>query len=100
MSMSSTRIHAAFITATHEVRNRLGQADIGRFELAIKASGRTLSELDDVKIEYIVEAGYDCIVRGNDLDRCIAEVLRRKGWDETNAPLSLPAPASNGNSAK
>jgi hypothetical protein len=99
MSKSSDNIHAAFITATHEVRHRLGAADIGRFSFSISADGRCLTDLSEVKIEYRISAGYDCSVTGNDLDRCITEVLRRWGWNETNAPLSLPSPTTNGGDA-
>jgi hypothetical protein len=90
MSITSDRLHKAFIAAAHTVRNGLAAANVSRFELSVKADGRTLTDLDEVKIEYTIEAGYDCIVKGNDLERCLTEVLRRKGWNTTNAPLSLP----------
>jgi|SRR5215831_18647862 len=86
----SNRLHAVFIEATREVRERFGAADIGRFEFSIKASGRTLTDADEVKIEYRMCANFESDVKGNDMERCIKEVLRRHGWQETNAPLSLP----------
>jgi hypothetical protein len=90
MSKLSSMLHATFIQATHEIRHRFGQADIGHFDFSMSASGRTMTDQDEVKIEYKVYAGYDCLVKGNDLDKVIVEVMRRKGWDEANAPLALP----------
>jgi len=90
-STVSTALHTAFMAATHEIRERLGTADVGSFSFSMNASGRTLTDQDEVKLEYVIGAGWDSTVKGNDLDRCIVEVLRRKGWDDTNAPLSLPS---------
>lgn len=89
----SNALHAAFVAATNEVRDRFGAADLGSFSLSIVASGRTLTDTSEVKIEYRLGKGkYDTMVEGNDLERCIIEMLRRNGWNETNKPLALPGP--------
>jgi len=95
MSVTSKQLHNVFIAATHEVRRRLAAADLGGFTLQLKASGRTMTDQDEIKLEYILCAPqYGPDVRGNDLERVITEVIRRSGWDETNAPQALPAPAN------
>jgi len=86
-------LHNVFKDATESVRERFGAADIGRFSLNITAEGRTMTDTDEVKIEYHISAGWDCNVKGNNLETCIIEVLRRHGWNERNAPLALAAPA-------
>jgi hypothetical protein len=89
----SQRLHDVFIAATRHVRTRFGNADVGGFYLSIEAQGRTLTDEAEIKIEYRLGTGrYDDKVTGNDLERCIVEMLRRHGWDETNAPKALPAP--------
>jgi hypothetical protein len=88
----SLELHNCFIDATNEIRSRFGAANVGRFEFSVKCEGRTLTDANEVKIEYRLESGYDCQVKGNDLEACIVEVLRRHGWDETNSPLALSGP--------
>jgi hypothetical protein len=83
-------LHLVYTSAVEEVRTRLGAADIGHFSFHIDADGRTLTDRSEVKIEYHLAAGYDCRVKGNDLNAVIVEVLRRHGWDEAHAPLALP----------
>lgn len=75
--------------AVHYIRERLGQANIGNFEFRICAEGRTSTDVNNVKIEYVVTAGWDVTVKGAKVEAVVTEVLRRKGWDEANAPLSL-----------
>jgi hypothetical protein len=87
---TNDRLHNAIVTATHEIRNRLGAADVGSFSFTIETSGRTMTDTSEVKIEYRVSAGWDCSVKGDELEACIVEVLRRKGWDDRHAPLALP----------
>lgn len=85
----SNLLHTQVVLAARYVRDRLGKANVGRFDLTIRAEGRTLTDADSVKIEYNVSAGYDCSVRGNKLESVVTEVLRRKGWDESNSPLAI-----------
>jgi len=93
MSTISRKRHDAFVVAINEVRDRFGAADLGSFSLSIVASGRTLTDTSEVKIEYrLGKSKYDTMVEGNDLERCIVEMLRRNGWNETNKPLALPGP--------
>ena len=94
MSRLSNLLHDNVIRATTEIRSRLGDANVGSFDFTIHASGRTMTDADECKIEYNVGVSrYDgASVKGNDLERCIVELLRRHGWDETNAPKALPAP--------
>jgi hypothetical protein len=92
-SVIARTLHAAFVAATEHVRDRLGAADMGSFSLTIAASGRTLSDKSEVKIEYrLGKSTYGTAVTGNDLERTIKEMLRREGWNETNAPLALSGP--------
>jgi argininosuccinate synthase len=91
----ANRIHMAYVDAVNEIRSRLGAANVSGFYLSITAEGRTMTEKSEVKIEYNLGTGrYDgATVKGNDLERCIVELLRRHGWDETNKPLALAAPS-------
>lgn len=85
----STLLHTQINLAVRYARERLAKADIGYFDLTIRAEGRTQTDTDSVKIEYRISAGYDCSVKGNKLESVVTEVLRRKGWDDANAPLAL-----------
>ena len=85
-------IHASFVACTNYVRERLAEANIGSFNLQIKASGRTMTDRSEVKIEYRLgdsEWGYNS-VEGNSLEAVCTEMLRRHGWNESHKPLALP----------
>jgi hypothetical protein len=89
----SRKLHEAFVAAAHEVRNRLGAADISGFHLRVEVEGRTLSDADSALITYkIAKSTYSNGVEGNDLEVVLVEYLRRNGWDQRNAPLALAAP--------
>jgi hypothetical protein len=83
-------LHAAFVAAVNSIREQFGDADIGRFEFRVQSSGRTMTDANEVKIEYVCCAEYESDVRGNCLENVVEEVLRRRGWNNRNAPLSLP----------
>lgn len=93
MSKAPT-IHPAFVACTNYVRDALGRADVGSFVLTIKASGRTMTDRNEVKIEYrVADNTWDGnAVTGNSLDAVVVELLRRHGWNETHQPLALPEP--------
>lgn len=87
-------IHASFVACTNYVRDRLGEANVGSFSLTIAASGRTMTDRDEVKIEYrLSDNAWDGnAVKGNSLEAVTTELLRRHGWNATHAPLALPGP--------
>lgn len=80
------------ILATANVRKRFADADLGgHFTLAINISGRIQD--GEVKCEYRLCKDYGADTKGHALEPVVKECLRRLGWEETNAPLALPAPA-------
>lgn len=84
-----------FRAAVDHVRTSMGKADVGAFNFTIKASGRTLTDRSEVKIVYRLgqnDWSSADAVEGDTLDNVLAEMLRRHGWNEAHAPLSLPAP--------
>ena len=82
-------LHTEVVNAIHYIRGRLGEKNIGYFEFNIKVEGRTESCRDNVKIEYHLNHNYDCRVKGDKLEAVVTELLRRKGWDDTHAPLAI-----------
>jgi hypothetical protein len=94
MTSLARQLDQTFRTAVHDVRDTLSSQNIGDFELTMHACGRTMTDADSVKIEYRIGGRYsDDSVRGNDLYKVLVEYMRRKGWNDTNAPLALAAPA-------
>lgn len=84
-------IQDAFIRAAKEIRERLGEADIGAMRFIARAQGCTLS--GDLKVEYELadETHYGGVsVVGSDIAAILDEFLRRKGWTDRNRPLCLP----------
>src|SRR5215467_1504559 len=90
----SRTLHASFVAAVKEIRNRLGEANVPSFDFHIAAEGNTLSDASEILIEYNLSAPRYCgsHVKGNDLGRVIDESLRRNGWDKTNSPKALAPP--------
>jgi hypothetical protein len=85
-------LHREIILATAALRKRLADADIGgSFGLTINISGRIQD--GDVLCEYRLCKNYGSDTKGHSLTPVINEFLRRNGWEETNAPLALPAPS-------
>lgn len=83
-------LHDEFAAAVRMVRDAMGAADIGNFALTINADGRTETDSDSVKIEYTVSNGrYGESVKGDSVEACLREMLRRHGWSEEHAPLRL-----------
>lgn len=79
------------ILATADLRKRLAAANIGgSFTLNISIDGRIQD--GEVRCEYRLCKNYGTDTKGHSLDPVITEFLRRQGWEETNAPLALPAP--------
>lgn len=90
MSQKHSQLHAYLISAIDEIRARLGAANIGNFDFSIEATGRTLGT-NETKIEYKL-GYYSEQVKGGKLEPVITEFLRRKGWQEVNDAVALPAP--------
>jgi hypothetical protein len=94
MVTNDNNLHAQFIAGVEHIRDTLGKADIGRFRFCIEASGRTQTNREDVLIEYTVSTDYGTqVVKGNALDDCLVELLRRHGWSQAHAPLALAGPS-------
>lgn len=73
-----------------ELRKIFGDADIGRLNLEIEISGRTLGT-DECLIKYkLGEYGSD--VKGNRLEPVLEEFLRRNGWTQRYDSYELPKP--------
>jgi len=91
----ANKLHMAFVDATNEIRDRFGAANVGSFYLTITAEGRTMTDKNEVKIEYHLGTGrYDgASVKGNEFESCLVETLRRHGWDETHAPRAIAGPS-------
>lgn len=76
---------------TRDIRDRFSVENLGELYLKVSVSGRTDG---DLKIIYSVgEDSYSSseFVNGNDLYDCMVEYLRRHGWKERHAPLSITA---------
>lgn len=82
-------LHSAVVAATKDIRQRLADADIGgQFRLDIEVSGRIQG--GDVIISYTLGEMYSSSnAKGARLHPVVDEFMRRKGWDERNAPLCL-----------
>jgi hypothetical protein len=92
----SNDLHAIVVEAIQFVRECFADADIGRFDFAIEASGRTMTDADEVKIEYRIGDRYSSEkVTGNSLANVVSESLRRMDWNHRNAPLALAKPRNN-----
>lgn len=98
MVVVSDTLNIAFRDAVETVRLILGDMDIGNFRLEVVASGRTMTDRNEVKIELRLSDTYygDNTVKGAKLDKVIEEFGRRNGWNKANAPLALAAPDSEG----
>lgn len=85
-------LHREIILAVAALRKRLADADMGgTFGLVINISGRIQD--GEVKCEYKLCKNYGVDTKGHSLEPVIKEFMRREGWEETNAPLALPAPS-------
>jgi len=92
MSTTFTQLHQYILATKDELRQRLGEADVGQLEFTINISGRTLGT-DECRIKYEI-GSYREEVRGNSLQVVLDEYLRRKGWVARYDSLELPSPES------
>ena len=71
------------------IREALKLVDsISSFTVAVRASGRVNE--NEVDIEYEVGGNkYNDEVKGSTMKECLAEFLRRNGWDAANAPKAI-----------
>ena len=84
MTHQYTQLHQYLLSAIDDIRLRLGDANIGHFELTITASGRTLGS-ESPRIEYCVGIRYSSdSAKSYMLGPAIDEHLRRHGWSEQN----------------
>lgn len=88
----SFKLHAAITEDANKVRNALGEMDVSSFEVRVVVSGRCLSDADECKITYTVEAGYSNSVKGDSIEACLDELKRRLGWHKKHEPLALAKP--------
>lgn len=84
-------LHQVIVDAVDAVRCRLGNADIGGFTMTISASGRTMTEGNEVKIDYRVSpSSWETrTVTADTLDNAVDELIRREAWNGRHQPLSL-----------
>jgi len=88
--MNYKHFHEDLRALASVIRDRLAKAKgITEFNLEITISGRVVG--GDLKIEAELRGGWNdrSVVKGGDIDAIVKEFLRRKGWDETNAPLCI-----------
>lgn len=60
--------------------------NVHRFTVSFEADGRVDG---DFKIAYRVSCDYESSVVGNDMQKVMVESMRRKGWQDTNAPKAI-----------
>jgi len=82
---------AAFAVAINDVRRKMADANVGsQFTIKLTASGRIND--GDAKIEWFVDVGNwenAQSAKGASLSACVAEVLRRHGWQDRHAPVCI-----------
>lgn len=90
----SQALHNAFIADATMVRETLAELDVASFNVSITIEGRTLSDADQCKITYEVGNGHwgSACVKGDSIESCLHELMRRLGWNQEHAPLALPKP--------
>jgi len=59
---------------------------IHRFTFAIEVEGRTDG---DLKITYRIGTDYDSTTAAGTIAAALTEALRRRGWQEANAPICI-----------
>lgn len=71
------------------VREALKMCDsVSTFRFEVVASGPVND--GEMKIEYTISGEYGGqAVKGNSVKECVAEFLRRHGWDSTNKPIAI-----------
>lgn len=79
-----------FIEVAQQVRETLGDQNVGSFTLTAKAEGRCGS--GDMKVEFFVsDSEYSSgSVKSFSIQPALEETLRRNGWEKVNQPLCLP----------
>jgi hypothetical protein len=79
--------------AARVVAEDCNRAMVRNMELTITVSGRvtTETEIDELLVSYRL-GDWDVHAKGSDLGAVLSEFLRRKGWDEANAPKTLAPP--------
>lgn len=86
------QFHLAVANAVRSVRQQLAAANVGStFRLDVEVSGRIQD--GDVIVTYRLGDSYGANnPAGARLGPVVQEFLRRRGWNEANAPLCLEAP--------
>jgi hypothetical protein len=85
--MEYKTLEDAVIATAKEIREELDKLNVSRMDLSITIEGRVGD--GDLEIKYgLGEWGAD--VKGGTLAPVVQEFLRRKGWNESHAPLCLP----------
>ena len=86
-----TQLTQHVIDAVEAIKDEFSKHNISSLHLQIEVSGPI--EHDDLKLTYKVSKyGYGDHVESHDLWAAVEEFLRRYGWQQYNAPLSLSAP--------
>ena len=72
-----------------ELRADFAAHNLSRMSVEITVSGP--ADYSSLEIQFSVgTSNYGERVLGNSLDACFSELLRRKGWQERNAPIAIP----------
>lgn len=85
-----TKLEAALAEEIEKLRKRFADVEIiNRLNVTITIAGPV--NVGEVLVTYVVsEYDYDSdAVKGNSLEACTFEYMRRKGWTKTNLPLAL-----------
>jgi len=85
-----TVFEAALLNEMTRLRKIFADRDAGRMSVWIRVDGPTMT--DELRIVFHVqEEGWQPNdVNGSNLDACVEEYFRRKGWTKHNNYLALP----------
>lgn len=84
---AKSELEKLFAEVARGVKHQIAGVDIPCFTFRLEASGRTHE--GELKIEVSI-GEYGVEVKGGSTEAVVREFLRRKGWEEANAPLALP----------
>jgi hypothetical protein len=86
LGRASFELQQAIRTAAQAVRNCFADADVADLNIRVRVSGRTHG---DLKVEFNVGELYGDDTKAYDLEAATIECLRRRGWNQVNAPTLI-----------
>lgn len=85
--INSAALEASVKNFVRELRNEFDAINLPNLRFDIEVSGRVQGEM---KIEFVLGDQYGSdSVRGGSINAVVEEYLRRRGWKQRHAPLSL-----------